>query len=135
MPRIREVLEASEWAMASNEEEFDGFATGLLGDLEDQGLDLGVGELEREMLGLRMAINDRGDDGTESKELNEDDLDADKLEMLMHRVQAIKGESVPASFLFGEIDHFSFLDMGADLPEAERKRFAAKAIRDLMKDV
>jgi hypothetical protein len=26
-----------------------------------------------------------------------------------------------------------FLDMGADLPEAERKRFAAKAVKDIMK--
>lgn len=25
------------------------------------------------------------------------------------------------------------IDMGADLPEAERKRFAAKAVKDIMK--
>lgn len=27
------------------------------------------------------------------------------------------------------------LDMGSDLPEAERKRFAAKAVNDIMKDI
>jgi hypothetical protein len=27
----------------------------------------------------------------------------------------------------------AILDMGADLPEAERKRFAAKAVKDIMK--
>lgn len=26
-----------------------------------------------------------------------------------------------------------FTDLGADMPEAERKKFAAKAVRDLMK--
>lgn len=79
MARIREVLEANEWTSSSN----DDFGQDLLEDLDD-GFDLEANELEREMLGLRMAIENEEDD--------EDDLKVEELEALMQRVQAIRGE-------------------------------------------
>lgn len=88
MPRIREALEANEWAMASSSGDFDELSSALLGDMGDKGLGFEVGELEQKMLGLRMVINEGGDD----EEFDEGDLDAEKLEMLMMRVHAIKGE-------------------------------------------
>lgn len=100
---MKEALEAHDW---------DG------GDAEDNSDDLGFGsedgfgaeaaQLEREMMGLKMAVHDNGgsegggDDGVE------------ELESMMLKMQAIK-------------------DKGAGMPEAERKRFAARAVRDVMK--
>ncbi|KAI1954056.1 hypothetical protein LOZ57_000401 [Ophidiomyces ophidiicola] len=115
MPRIREVLEANEWAMASSHEDATDLSSSMLEDIEEGGLGFEVGELEREMLGLRMAIERGGDDGAED-DFEEDDLQVEQLEALMQRVQAIR-------------------DMGAELPESERKKFAAKAIRDIMEDL
>ncbi|WEW61719.1 hypothetical protein PRK78_007213 [Emydomyces testavorans] len=117
MPRIREVLETNEWTMDLNGEGMGDAVSGL-GELEGEGLDLEVGELEREMLGLRMAIEKGGDDGVEGEwaDFDEDDLKVEQLEGLMLRVQAIR-------------------DMGADLPGSERRKFAAKAIGDIMKDL
>ena len=60
------------------------------------------------MVGLSMAV--RGEDG--SGEGAEDGVE--ELESTMLKVQAIK-------------------DMGADMPDAERRRFAARAVRDVMK--
>lgn len=79
MARIREVFEANDWTSSSNDE----FGQGLLEGLDD-GFDLEANELEREMLGLRMAIENE-DDG-------EDDLNVEELETLMQRVQAIRGK-------------------------------------------
>ncbi|EER24907.1 hypothetical protein CPC735_015050 [Coccidioides posadasii C735 delta SOWgp] len=118
MPRIREVLETNEWAMASSIGDDLDSASGFLEDLDDDRLDLEIGELEREMVGLRMAIENGGGDGAdlEGEDFVEDDLKVEQMEGLMLRVQAIK-------------------DMGADLPDSERRKFAAKAIRDIMKDL
>ena len=79
---------------------------------DDLGLEEGFGaetaEVEREMMGLKMAVNEAegseegGDEGVE------------ELENMMLKMQAIK-------------------DMGADMPESERKKFAAKAVKDVMK--
>ncbi|KAJ5272725.1 hypothetical protein N7478_007850 [Penicillium angulare] len=132
MPRIKEVLETHDWT-----------ASGDLGALEDQDPDFGfddeddlesellgfgrsshtrgfgqeVQELEREMLGLRMAIERGGGDGEEDDaEDDGEEVKVESMEALMMRVQAIR-------------------DMGADLPENERKKFAAKAVNDLMRDL
>ncbi len=79
---------------------------------DDLGLEDGFGaeaaELEREMTGLNIATNRAGgcDEGA--------DEGVEELENMMLRMQAIK-------------------DMGADMPESERGKFAAKAVSDLMK--
>ena len=79
---------------------------------DDLGLEDGVGaeaaELEREMMGLKMAVN-----GAEGCDEGADE-GVEELEHMMLKIQAIK-------------------DMGADMPGAERRKFAAKAMRDVLK--
>ena len=79
---------------------------------DDLGLDDGFGaeaaELEREMTGLKIAVN--GSEGCDDGA----DEGVEELENMMMKMQAIK-------------------DMGADMPESERRKFAMKAVRDLMK--
>jgi hypothetical protein len=92
MARIREVLEASEWTSSGDHSGLhdDDNNIGLLADTDnDNDLDIGADELEREMLGLHMAI--------ENGEADNDDLshlEDDQLEGLLLRVQAIRGECV-----------------------------------------
>ncbi|GFF23483.1 hypothetical protein IFM58399_00308 [Aspergillus lentulus] len=124
MRRIREILETHDWAAPSEDADPGGFSDDgleehLLGlDRGENGFDLEVNELEREMLGLRMAIEHGGDDGDDHDEDEEDDdgLKVESLEALMMRMQAIR-------------------DMSSELPESERKKFAAKAVRDIMKEL
>ncbi|GFF26764.1 small nuclear ribonucleoprotein Sm D3 [Aspergillus udagawae] len=124
MRRIREILETHDWAAPSEDADPGGFSDDdleehLLGlDRGENGFDLEVNELEREMLGLRMAIEHGGDDGDDQDEDEEidDGLKVESLEALMMRMQAIR-------------------DMSSELPESERKKFAAKAVRDIMKEL
>lgn len=62
------------------------------------------------MMGLKMAVN-----GAEESDKGRDE-GVEELENMMLKMQAIK-------------------DMGADMPEHERRKFAAKAVRDVMKDL
>ncbi|KAJ6171385.1 Alpha/gamma-adaptin-binding protein p34 [Penicillium chermesinum] len=110
MPRIKEVLETHEWASADVDGGADldaefGFESDLEGEV--------VGS--REMLGLRMAI-EHGGEGDEEFDDGDEDLKVESMEGLMMRMQALR-------------------DMGSDLPEAERKKFAAKAVQDIMREL
>jgi hypothetical protein len=109
MPRIKEVLETHDWSASggSGGLGFDGEHDPDMDsddDLQDQLLDLSSGqtrgfgdevhELEREMFGLRMAIERGGGDGFEDEEgggNGDDELDVESMEALMMRMQAIKG--------------------------------------------
>lgn len=98
-------MEAHEW------EGGDGDA--LSDDLDfasEDGFGAEAAQMEGEMRGLKMAVH--AEEG--SGEGGDDGVE--ELEEMMLRVQAIK-------------------DMGADMPEAERRRFAAKAVRHAMKTV
>lgn len=79
---------------------------------DDLGLEDGFGaeaaEVEREMMRLRLALN-----GAEGSDEGEDE-GVEELDNMMLKMQAIK-------------------DMGADMPGSERRKFAAKAVRDVMK--
>ncbi len=79
---------------------------------DDLGLEDGFGaeaaELEREITGLKIATN-RAEGCVEGA-----DESVEELENMMLRMQAIK-------------------DMGADMPESERRKFAAKAVSNVMK--
>ncbi|RAK82652.1 adaptin-binding domain-containing protein [Aspergillus fijiensis CBS 313.89] len=134
MRRVKEVLETHDWSAA--EEETEGLAMGLGndgdGDDEDElerqllglddeddgaaGFDSEVNELEREMVGLRMAIERGSDDYFVEEDEADEELRVDAVEALLLRMRAIK-------------------DMSDGLPKTERKRFAAKAVRDIMKDL
>lgn len=106
MPRIKEVLETHDWSMVGGDSGFDGDNDPDVDsddDLQDQLLGLGgsrgfgdeVHELEREMFGLRMAIERGGGDGDERDDSDhddgEDEIDVESMEVLMMRMQAIKG--------------------------------------------
>lgn len=85
---------------------------------EDQGLE---GELEfvrgeaQEGTELREGLLDGKDGGGNEADAGGDE-DVMALEGTMLKMQAVK-------------------EMGADMPEAERKRFAAKAVREVMKNI
>ncbi|KAH0547566.1 hypothetical protein FGG08_000291 [Glutinoglossum americanum] len=120
LERIKEALEANDWAADDDVQGIDG------PDDEDCEQESGFGteaaEMEREMLGLKLAIYGGGGEaqglegGEEEEERQEQELQVEHLEAVMLRMQAIK-----------------VADMSADLPEPERKRFAAKAVSDIMK--
>ncbi|KGO69669.1 Alpha/gamma-adaptin-binding protein p34 [Penicillium italicum] len=130
MPRIKEVLETHDWSIVGGDSSFDEDNDPDMDsddDLQGQLLGLGgsrgfgdeVHELEREMFGLRMAIERGGGDGDERDDSDhdgEDEIDVESMEALMMRMQAIR-------------------DMSSELPEAERKRFAAKAVQDIMREL
>ena len=74
----------------------------------DDGFDAEAVELGQEISGLKLAVNsvDGCDEGA--------DEGVEELENTMRKLQAVK-------------------DMGADMPESERRTFAAKAVKDIMK--
>ncbi len=108
--RLREALEAHEWDAGGGDADVD--------DLEEElGFEDGFGaeaaEVEREMVGLKMAVRrEGGEDGEEEEEGGDEGVE--ELENMMLKMQAIK-------------------DLGADMPEGERRKFAARAVRDVMK--
>jgi hypothetical protein len=104
MPRIKEVLETHDWSMTGSSgldgeddlDSEDGLDDQLLGMGSSRGFGNEVHELEREMFGLRMAIERGGGDGDEEEEEDghdegDDELDVETMEALMMRMQAIKG--------------------------------------------
>lgn len=111
------------------------------------GFEAEVKEVEREMLEMRRAIyvsgEGRGDDGVEGAEEEEEeeerDIQVEELESMMLKMQAIRGMCsslyLVLSGEYGTILTYGFADMGADMPSSERKRFAAKAVRDIMKSL
>ncbi|TGO22454.1 hypothetical protein BPAE_0168g00250 [Botrytis paeoniae] len=118
LERLKEALETNEWEGGDDDDDGEGID---LGDFEDDGDDnksIGFGieaaELEMEMFGMKQAIYGESSEKTNPEEEVENEDGVEQLEALMLRMQAVK-------------------DMGADLPEAERKRFAAKAVNELMK--
>ncbi|OQE23107.1 hypothetical protein PENSTE_c009G01240 [Penicillium steckii] len=120
MPRVKEVLETHDWSAASADD-------GLEDDLEEallgfdgkrgSGFGMEVNELEREMLGLRMAIEKGGGDGeSNGEEDGEEEDKVESMETLIMRMQSLR-------------------DMGSELPDSERRRFAAKAVQDIMREL
>lgn len=101
MPRIKEVLETHDWSMTTSEVEDDSdggddLEDSLLGMSGSRGFGNEVHELEREMFGLRMAIERGGGDGENEDEDeggHDDDgeLDVESMESLMMRMQTIRG--------------------------------------------
>ncbi|KAL5343697.1 hypothetical protein BJX70DRAFT_393754 [Aspergillus crustosus] len=120
MRRLKEVLETHEWTTSEDPEtglpdEADDLERELLSlDNEGSGFNSEVNELEREMVGLRFAIG-RGGGGDDDEE-GDEEIRVDAVEALLTRMRAIK-------------------DMSDELPEKDRKRFAAKAVSDIMKEI
>lgn len=118
MPRIKEVLETHDWSTPSDMNDLDDadFDFDDENDLEEELLGFGrrgptsgfgqeVQELEREMMGLRMAIERGGGDGISDDEepafdhdnADEEERKVESIEALMMRMQAIRGELLSLS--------------------------------------
>ena len=114
--RIREALETTDWEAGPEDEEDDGPL--LANDLnldEDPAFGLERDHMKQEFMGLKMSKN--SEDDTNDAETEPDEvLQVDELERMMVRLNAVK-------------------DMTAHLPEQQRKKAAAKAVNDIMKDV
>jgi hypothetical protein len=110
--RLKEALETNEW---------DADDGGDL-DLAELGLDVDgdfgheEAEMTAELFGLKAALNGDTEPDDDSRPLEDQSGQVDDLDHLMGKLLAIK-------------------EAGADLPEDQRKRMAAKAVRDLMADV
>lgn len=65
------------------------------------------------MMGLKMAIKGEGDEGNEG-DGEDEDVGVEELERMMLKVRAIR-------------------DMGGAMPEGERRRFAKKALGDVLR--
>lgn len=119
--RVREALEAGEWESSadldfSGDEGFDGtFAA------EEA-------EMNMELFGMKDALHGEDREG----ELNDNDVQ--ELEVMMKKMVAIKGTYTKPCMLVGKVG-LTCAEMGEGMDEAERKRFAAKAVNDLMKDL
>ncbi|CZT19879.1 uncharacterized protein RCC_05735 [Ramularia collo-cygni] len=109
LERIKEALEANEWDAEGDEDDL-----GL--DLENLDLDHDLGfareeaEMTAELFGMKAALN--GDD--DILPLSQQENQVDDLDRIMGRLLAVKEQS-------------------ADLPEAQRRRMAAKAVQELFK--
>ncbi|CAI7612177.1 unnamed protein product [Penicillium pancosmium] len=120
MPRVKEVLETHDWSAAGEDGLDDDLEAELLGFDREGGSGFGmeVNELEREMLGLRMAIERGGGDGDSdgNSDGDEEEDKVESMETLIMRMQSLR-------------------DMGSELPDSERRRFAAKAVQDIMREL
>lgn len=103
MPRIKEVLETHDWSTSGGVDDLDDTGLDFDDNLEEELLGFGrsahttgfgheVQELEREMMGLRMAIERGGGDGGESDIDGDEELKIESIETLMMRMQAIRGK-------------------------------------------
>ncbi|MCJ1359694.1 MAG: hypothetical protein MMC33_009696 [Icmadophila ericetorum] len=132
LARIKEALEANDWEGGGGGMEEDEDPWGLAADLElstdkgsnekDGSEDFGVeiGPPTQEMRAPMLSPQEHldaifGSDGRDGDE-GEGDIQVQALERMMLKMQAVK-------------------DMGAGMPEAERKKFAAKAVADIMKNL
>jgi hypothetical protein len=115
--RLREALEANEWADDGEDEDAD--ALGLEDGSDEEFVDFGREEAEMtaELFGLKASLLGEEDDDAEGFEDELGDGDqkgqVDDLDKMMSKLMAVKEQS-------------------ADLPEAQKKRMAAKAVRELM---
>lgn len=139
LPRLLEALEGNEWAATATADDddidFEGSSAGsdLLFGAE---LDSNEDELSAALLdeprqkGEEEEKMDGGEGGGDRQVL--------ELERMMSRMQAVKGKSnIPfASSVQGEsLTKDVYLAMGQDMPPVARKRFAAKAVRDILGSV
>jgi len=125
--RVREALEANEWADDEAGDGEDDLGLGLGdGDEDEEFGEFGFGreeaEMTAELFGLKASLLGDGEDEEEDgygEGLDDDDKEqknqVDDLDKMMSKLMAVREQS-------------------ADMPEAQRKKMAAKAVRELMGD-
>ncbi|KAL8812210.1 MAG: hypothetical protein Q9200_001215, partial [Gallowayella weberi] len=122
--RLKEALEAHEWDAGDDfdADGIDDFETSLGlregdDDTSSESVSIGLGR-EDDRVGLREAIlpHDELGNGEEDGDEQKRDMQVVELETMMMKMQAVK-------------------ERGASMPEEDRKRLAAKAVREIMKTV
>ncbi|KAF1846976.1 uncharacterized protein K460DRAFT_51165 [Cucurbitaria berberidis CBS 394.84] len=103
--RVREALEACDWESGADLD-FGEDDEGFEGSFAAE-----EAEMNMELFGMKGALHGEDAEGKEGE-----DLEVEELEIMMRKMVAIK-------------------EMGEGMEEAERKRFAAKAVNDLLKDL
>lgn len=116
--RLKEALEANEWS-ASDEGEDDLDLDDLDFDADDDfgGFNKEEAEMTAELFGMKAALSGNDDFEPEADDLIPQDQQSrqvDSLDRMMGKLLAVKEQS-------------------ADLPEPQRKKIAAQAVKDLMK--
>ncbi|KAK4122145.1 hypothetical protein N657DRAFT_657030 [Parathielavia appendiculata] len=127
--RVVEALEANDWAGGGmglgreedvEDEEWQGIrGRGLLEDDDEFDPErLGFGFDREDFVGLRQAIWSGGEDGAEGREEVGEvgDEDVQKLERMIAKLQAVR-------------------DASAELPDEQRRRLAARAVGEVMKEL
>ena len=114
--RLKEALESNEWASADLSDE-DDLLAGDLDEVEDDmhGFARDEAEMTAELFGMKAALagNDFEPDAEEFVPPTHQANQVEDLDRMMGKLLAVKEQS-------------------ADLPEAQRKRLAANAVRELM---
>jgi hypothetical protein len=119
--RVREALEANEWAdeEGGGDEDDLGLEDGDEDDFGDFGFGREEAEMTAELFGLKASLlgDEEGDEDGYGDALGDKEQknQVDDLDKMMSKLMAVREQS-------------------ADLPEAQRKRMAAKAVRELMGD-
>ena len=117
--RLKEALEANEWAAGSSASDDELNIEDLDFDAEDDIHSFAQDEVEMtaELFGMRAALanDDRASGDDDFEPPNQQAGPVEGLDRLVGKLLAVKEQSV-------------------DLPEAQRKRMAAKAVRELMGD-
>ncbi|KAK6521116.1 hypothetical protein TWF506_001348 [Arthrobotrys conoides] len=124
MERLKEALEANDWNAPLSlglddldDDELDELAGEDPVDQDGNvrnGLKLEANEMEQEMFGLHQAIlGETGEDGNDDDD-DDEEIQVENLEAAMQRLQTVK-------------------DMVAELPDDQKRVFAAKAVAEVMK--
>lgn len=121
--RVQGALEAHDWEGGDGYAEYD-----FDDDESGGGLDAEEAEMGVELFGLKAAVNGAEEDDEEGQ--------VEELESMMRKMIAIKGMHCSRETLPSDLSILTLsLETGEGMPEAERKRFAARAVNDLMKDL
>lgn len=120
LERAKEALEANEWSPSSLEDDDE---DGIGGMDEEQA------QMNAELWGLKASLLDPDNEGDEAEGSA---LEIEGMEQMMSQLMAIKGMIRK---------HYAAVDLAnkitettAGMPEHERKRYAARAVDDLMKN-
>jgi hypothetical protein len=127
--RVREALEACEWDSAEGLDFEDGDEEGFGGFAAEEA------EMNMELFGMKGALCGDGEEeepAAQSGELAAKEVE--ELEVMMRKMIAIKGESLLIYCKYW-VTNLTTTEMGEGMEDAERKRFAAKAVNDLLRDL
>lgn len=136
LARIREALEANEWA---GDESADFVGLDAAHDEEADvwgGFEVEEAEMEREFMSMKTALNggDEVQEGLGGSSDEDEEQQVQELERMMVKLQAVKGKEYNHCIRCG-ISLIATLEMSAGMPEAQRKKIAAKAVNDVMKSL